>query len=63
MLLTEGIVVRSRSRWRVAASARRPKALADGSENFTTYPAASGLRSQSGYFGGVGCCGELHFLA
>jgi hypothetical protein len=28
------------------ASARRPKALADGSENFARYPAA--------------CCGELH---
>ncbi len=42
------------------ASARRPKALADGSENFARYPAASSLRSRSGYFGGVGCCGELH---
>jgi hypothetical protein len=33
---------------RVAASARRPKALADGSENFAGYPAA--------------CCGELHWF-
>jgi hypothetical protein len=31
------------------------------SENFARYPAASGLRSRSGYFGGVGCCGELHW--
>ena len=30
------------------------------SKNFARYPAASGLRSRSGYFGGVGCCGELH---
>ncbi|MCG3773338.1 MAG: UTP--glucose-1-phosphate uridylyltransferase [Nitrospira sp.] len=30
------------------------------SENFARYPAASGLRSRSGCFGGVGCCGELH---
>ena len=30
------------------------------SKNFARYPAASSLRSRSGYFGGVGCCGELH---
>jgi hypothetical protein len=28
--------------------------------SFAEYPVASGLRSRSGYFGGVGCCGELH---
>ena len=28
--------------------------------SFAEYPAASGLRSRSDYFGGVGCCGELH---
>ena len=60
------------------ASARYPKALADGSENFAGYPAASSLRSRpsspsvvaqtglrrtgSGYFGGVGCCGEFHLV-
>jgi cell filamentation protein len=33
------------------------------SENSAGYPAASGLRSRSGYFGGVGCCGELHSWA
>ena len=31
------------------------------SENFARYPVASGLRSRSGCFGGVGGCGELHF--
>ena len=31
--------------------------------SFAEYPAASSLRSLSGYFGGVGCCGELHSLA
>ena len=31
------------------------------SENFARFPAASGLRSRSGYFGGVGCCGELDY--
>ena len=31
--------------------------------SFAKYPAASGLRSRSGYFGGVGCRGELHSLA
>jgi len=31
--------------------------------SFAEYPAASGLRSRSGYFGGVGCRGELHSLA
>ena len=28
--------------------------------SFAAYPVASGLRSRSGYEGGVGCCGELH---
>ncbi len=28
--------------------------------SFAEYPAASGLRSRSDYFGGVGCCGERH---
>ena len=26
-------------------------------KNFARHPAASSLRSRSGYFGGVGCCG------
>jgi hypothetical protein len=48
---------------RVVASARRPKALADGSENFARYPAASGLRSRGGYFGRVACCGGASSVA
>ena len=28
--------------------------------SFPEYPVASGLRSRSGYFGGVGCCGEFY---
>jgi hypothetical protein len=30
--------------------------------SFAEYPVASGLRSRSGYFGGVGCCGELYLV-
>jgi hypothetical protein len=30
--------------------------------SFAEYPAASSLRSPSGYFGGVGCCGELQYI-
>ena len=40
---------------------RRRRAKAVGMLfSFAEYPVASGLRSRSGYFGGVGCCGELY---